>query len=71
MPTTTSPALERAFATSPREPSQAPRFTVLAVSEHGTIDHDFVDLDCALKKMRELLVLGISYVTITRSKATS
>ena len=44
---------------------------MLAVSEHGTIYHDFVDLDCALKKMRELLVLGISYVTITRSKATS
>ena len=38
-----------------------------ATSEYGTCHHDFVDLDCAINKIRELVVLGIPDLSIKRS----
>ena len=67
MQTTTSNDLESAFATSPKAPSAALRFTVTATSEYGTCYHDFVDLDCAINKIRELVVLGVHDLSIKRS----
>lgn len=67
MQTTTSDSLERAFATSQREPSAHLRFTVKASSKYGTCDHPFVDLDAAIAKVHELMVLGIPEVSIKRS----
>ena len=67
MQTTTSNNLESAFAISPKAPSAPLRFTVTATSEYGTCHHDFVDLDCAIAKMRELVVLGIHDLSIKRS----
>ena len=67
MQTTTSNNLGNAFATSPKALSAPLRFTVTASSEYGTCHHDFVDLDCAVNKMRELMVLGIPDLSIKRS----
>ena len=67
MPITTSEKLERAFATTQREPSAPLRFTVTAASEYGTSHHDFVDLDSAVAKIHELMVLGIPDLSIKRS----
>ena len=38
-----------------------------ATSEYGTNCHAFVDLDCAIEKMRELVLLGIPDLSIRRS----
>jgi len=65
--TTTSNNLGSAFATSPKALSVPLRFTVTASSEYGTCHHDFVDLDCAINKMRELMVLGLPDLSIKRS----
>ena len=67
MQTTTSNNLGNAFATSPKALSAPLRFTVTASSEYGPCHHDFVDLDCAVNKMRELMVLGIPDLSIKRS----
>ena len=67
MPITTSEKLERAFATSQRESSAPLRFTVTAVSPYGEAHHDFVDLDSAIAKIHELVVLGIPELSIKRS----
>lgn len=67
MPTTISRILEKPFATTQREPSTAHRYTMTATSEHGTCHHDFVDLDCAISKMRELMVLGFIDLSLKRS----
>ena len=67
MQTTTSNNRESVFATSPKALSAPLRFTVTATSEYGTCHHDFVDLDCAINKIRELVVLGIPDLSIKRS----
>ena len=67
MQTTTSASLERAFATSQRDPSPHLRFTVTSTSDYSVCTHDFVDLDAAIAKVHELVVLGIPEVSIKRS----
>ena len=69
MQTTTSYSQERLFATFQREASPRLRFTVTAFSEYGTSHHDFVDLDSAISKIHELMVLGISDLPIKRSSS--
>lgn len=70
MQITISPATERGFATTPRERTRSPRYTLVAVNARGSCDHEFVDLESAMRKMQELLVLGIPYVTISRKPAS-
>ena len=67
MQITTSVKRERAFATTQRELSVPLRYTVTASSDYGTCHHAFVDLDSAIAKIRELVVLGIHDLSIKRS----
>ena len=67
MPTKISNNLGNAFATTAKAHSAPLRFTVTATSEYGTNCHAFVDLDCAIEKMRELVLLGIPDLSIRRS----
>lgn len=67
MPTPISKQLDRQFASTPLEPTQCPRFTVTLTSEFGIHSHDFCDLDCAVDKISELMVLGIEDVHISRT----
>jgi len=39
---------------------------VTAASEYGSTAHEFVDLDSAVDKIHELIILGIPHLTITR-----
>lgn len=55
----------RPFASSPRAHSTSPHYMVTASNEGVGTDHTFVDLDCALRKIRELAVLGFPHMTIT------
>lgn len=66
MQTNYSNELEKAFATTQREPSPQLRFMVMASSQYGTSEHAFVDLDAAIAKVHELVVLGIPEVSIRR-----
>ena len=67
MRTTTSNVQERRFATTQRVRTPSPRYTVRATSAHGSCDHEFVDLQCAVQKVKELLTLGIPHVSIDLS----
>lgn len=58
MPTTISRDLERPFATTPKEPSLRLRYTVTATNSAGSFEHTFVDLDCAVGKIRQMAALG-------------
>ena len=64
MPTTISSELAKAFASSPVTHSTGRRYTVTAISEHGTCRHCFVDLDAAILKIHELALLGITELSI-------
>ena len=38
---------------------------VTASNEHGSTAHEFVTLDCAVAKIRECCLIGMSHMTIT------
>lgn len=65
MQTTISREQDRPFASSPRARITHPHYMVTASNDGVGTDHTFVDLDCALSKIRELTVLGFSHMTIT------
>lgn len=60
----TSNTLERPFAITPKEPSQHRRYTVTVETPSGTTQHDFVDLDSAVEKVREMVRLGMPLAVI-------
>ena len=58
MPTKTSNNLGNAFATTAKAHSAPLRFTVTATNSSGSFEHTFVDLDCAVGKIRQMAALG-------------
>ena len=76
MPTPISNVPERHFASSERVHTLSPRYAVQIRQNWTTGDnfenstHHFIDIDCALKKVRECMLLGISEITIDRVSVT-
>lgn len=65
MPTQICDKLGSTFATSPKVHICSPHYMVTASTEHGSTAHTFVTLDCAVAKIRECCLLGMSHMTIT------
>ena len=66
----------RPFASTERVHSLSPRYAVQIRQNWGVGDnfenstHQFIDIDCALNKVRECMLLGISEITIDRVSVT-
>ena len=60
----TSSNTERRFGIFPKAPSTGRRYTVTVDTPSGATQHDFVDLDSAIKKAREMVELGMPLTVI-------
>ena len=64
MPISISKHAERPFAITPKVHSPCRQYTLTAANAHGTIQHSFVELDAALAKIRELMILEYGYISL-------
>lgn len=60
----TSNNSERRFGIFPKAPSTRHRYTVTVDTPSGATQHDFVDLDSAINKVREMVQLGMPLTVI-------
>lgn len=64
MQTSISRPGERPFAITPKVHSPCRQYTLTAANERGTIQHSFVELEAAMAKIRELMMLDYGYISL-------